>query len=280
MNTDKQTRWIIVTDLDGTLLDHHTYSFIPAINALNKLKQYNTPIIINSSKTAGEINGLRKQLNNQHPFVTENGSGIFVPKNYFSHKLDISEEGGHYWKVNLGRSREQLIAALKKLPAEFNQYYRSYHQSTVDDIIQMTGLSKEQAERSMRRDYTEPLQWLGNEEQRKQFYWHLYKQHIHFTEGGRFIHLMGHTNKGSATSWLAQQYEKHYGENVKVVALGDGKNDIDMLKAADIAVVVKSPINDAPIFDHPCKIITKKTGPSGWSEAIHQLFFKQAETQQ
>jgi len=279
MDTSKDASWIVVTDLDGTLLDHHNYSYTPAIATLDKLRKHNMPVIINSSKTATEIEELRSNLNNQHPFIVENGSGVMVPRHYFIEQPDASERLDAYWEVTLGKPRMQLIDALKTLPAEFKQYYRSYHQSDVDDIMRITGLSREQAECSMDRRYTEPLQWLGDSDQRNQFFWHLHKQHIHFTEGGRFIHLMGHTNKGSATSWLAKHYEKEYQKKVKIVALGDGNNDIDMLKVADVAVVVRSPVNKPPKFDHHCKIITDKTGPEGWSEAIETLFFKHNESQ-
>ena len=277
MENNEQFNWIIVTDLDGTLLDHHTYSFEPAVETLNKLKKHNMPVVINSSKTASEIEELRLTLNNPHPFIVENGSGIMIPNQYFTQQPDGSERFGAYWEVILGKPRMQIIDSLKKLPSEFKQYYRSYHQSTVDDIMRITGLSREQTECSMGRRYTEPLQWLGDSSQRKQFFWHLHKQHIHFTEGGRFIHLMGHTNKGSATSWLSKHYEEEYKKKVKVVALGDGNNDIDMLKSADVAVVVRSPVNKLPQFDHRCKIVTEKTGPEGWAEAIEKLFFEHTE---
>lgn len=273
METHEQVNWIVITDLDGTLLDHHTYSFAAANSTLQKLQQHKIPVIINSSKTASEIEELRTTLDNQHPYIVENGSGILVPKGYFSQQPEDSIKLGHYWEVILGKPRSAIIDTLKKLPLELKQYYRSYNQCTVEDIMRMTGLTREQAECSMDRRYTEPLQWLGDSQQRKQFFWYLHKQHIHYTEGGRFIHLMGHTNKGSASSWLAKHFAKEYQKPVKIVALGDGNNDIDMLKAADVAVVVKSPVNKAPLFDHPCKIITKKTGPEGWKEAIEHLFF-------
>lgn len=276
MENNEQSNWIVVTDLDGTLLDHHTYSFEAAASTLEKLKQHNMPVIINSSKTASEIEELRTTLNNGHPFIVENGSGIMVPRHYFSIQPEECENFGAYREVVLGKPRSELLEALTKLPAEFRQYYRSYQQSTVSDIMRITGLSREQAECSMDRRYTEPLQWLGTSDQRTQFFWYLHKQHIHFTEGGRFIHLMGHTNKGIATSWLAKHYEKEYQKNVKVVALGDGNNDIDMLKAADVAVVIRSPVNKPPKFDHPCKIITDNTGPEGWKEAIEKIFFQES----
>jgi HAD superfamily hydrolase (TIGR01484 family) len=51
----KDSSLLVFTDLDGTLLDHHTYSFEPALPALNSLKEKNIPLIICTSKTRAEI---------------------------------------------------------------------------------------------------------------------------------------------------------------------------------------------------------------------------------
>ena len=58
----EQPRWLVVTDLDGTLLDHHTYSFDAAKSALEQLEERGIPVIINSSKTAREIEQLQLTL--------------------------------------------------------------------------------------------------------------------------------------------------------------------------------------------------------------------------
>jgi len=68
---------IIFTDLDGTLLHPQTYSFDAAMPALKLIKEKDIPLILCSSKTRAEIEVYRKKLDNQHPFVSENGGGIF-----------------------------------------------------------------------------------------------------------------------------------------------------------------------------------------------------------
>ena len=278
MATADSTHWIIVTDLDGTLLDHHNYSFNAAKLTLKRLEQHQVPVIINSSKTASEIEQLRVKLNNRHPFIAENGSGILIPKDYFTAVPESASHWKDYWEVVLGKSRQQLLSALNKLPAQMLDQVRGYHDMSLTDIMDATGLTKQEAKLSSERRYTEPLQWTGSEIEKKLFFGHLHKQRIHFTQGGRFIHLMGHSNKGSATAWLTKYYQQEYQKPVKVVALGDGNNDVDMLKAADIAVVIRSPVNPLPAFEHPCKIISEACGPEGWAETINHIFFTHMDT--
>lgn len=67
---------LVFTDLDGTLLDHHTYSWQPARPALERLDGLKIPLILCSSKTSPEMLGLRAELGNRHPFIVENG-GIY-----------------------------------------------------------------------------------------------------------------------------------------------------------------------------------------------------------
>jgi mannosyl-3-phosphoglycerate phosphatase len=84
---------IVFTDLDGTLLDYRNYSFEKALPALELIKQKNIPLVICSSKTRSEIEYYRKKLSNDHPFISENGGGIFIPKDYFESGVQSSEFG-------------------------------------------------------------------------------------------------------------------------------------------------------------------------------------------
>ena len=48
-------KFVIYTDLDGTLLDHVTYTFHPALDALELIEKKKIPLIISTSKTRPEI---------------------------------------------------------------------------------------------------------------------------------------------------------------------------------------------------------------------------------
>ncbi|MFT7223752.1 MAG: mannosyl-3-phosphoglycerate phosphatase [Cellvibrionaceae bacterium] len=272
MNRNADSRWLVVTDLDGTLLDHHTYDFSAAREALHLLETKNIPVIVNTSKTYSEVEQLRTRLENRHPFIVENGSGIFIPKNDFPEQPEHADEWKDFWKITLGISREQLIDELSQVPKGFLSMFRAFHTMNTQDIMALTKLSAAEAELANQRYFSEPLQWLGTEEQKALFFCELRERKICFTEGGRFIHLTGKTHKGEAAQRLKLYYADKYQTKVKILALGDSDNDIDMLKTADIAVAIRSTVKQPPIFKHPCKIISEGLGPKGWAEIINAVF--------
>ena len=71
---------VIFTDLDGTLLDHNSYGWEKAEPALRLCRESRIPLILVSSKTRSEIRALQQELGLSSPFVSENGGGVFFPK--------------------------------------------------------------------------------------------------------------------------------------------------------------------------------------------------------
>lgn len=68
---------LIFTDLDGTLLNSHTFEWQPAAPWLTRLHESGVPVILCSSKTAAEMLQLQTTLNLQGlPLIAENGAVI------------------------------------------------------------------------------------------------------------------------------------------------------------------------------------------------------------
>ena len=56
------TAMMIVSDLDGTLLDHDSYSYRAATPALAEIRRRGIPLILASSKTRLEMQVLHREL--------------------------------------------------------------------------------------------------------------------------------------------------------------------------------------------------------------------------
>src|SRR3990167_7401295 len=248
---------IIISDLDGTLLDAAAYSFDAALPALNLLRARDIPLILCSSKTRAEMEAIRRQLRNDHPFVTENGGGIFIPKEYFSFPVEAAESGG-YRLITLGTPYVEIRRHFVRLREELGIRVRGFADMTVDEVAKLTGLSRDAARLARQRDFDEPFVFEGAPDER--FLRAIEASGLSWTEG-RIFHIMGRHDKGRAVSLLKSLYAKKLGEvesiglgdiavsllkslyakklgEVESIGLGDSLNDLQMLRAVDRPVLV------------------------------------------
>lgn len=267
-----QPAFIVCTDLDGTLLDHHTYEWSPAQDALDRLAKRNIPVVINTSKTFEEVRQLQQQLNLQAPFIVENGSAIYLPRSTYAKPEDAQPYADNHWQMQLGDSRANLITLLKSLRNQMLYKFESFFDMSLARVIELTGLPTEAAEQAMNRQFSEPLIWRDSDEKLQSFTSQIAAEGKQLLVGGRFIHVLGNTDKAKAILWFCQYIESLNHKPVKIIALGDSGNDIAMLNIADYAVTVRSPVHDYPNV-HPAGQLLKTTayGPAGWAEAINQI---------
>ena len=265
---------IIFTDLDGTLLDHHTYSHAAADSLLLDLQAASIPVIPVTSKTRAELMKLRAELNNHHPFITENGSAVFIPEGCVTQQPANTVTRDGYWIYELSKSRRHWIEVLDELP-EYASDYVSFTVAGTRGIQDMTGLSEDEASLANQRDYSEPLQWHGNENRKLKFIAALQDSGAQILQGGRFMHVVGQCDKGVAIQWLAQQYQHDWQcRSVHMIAAGDSYNDVAMLEVADSAIQVRSPAHDFPEIKQKDSIYqTQQMGPQGWVEGINSVLY-------
>ena len=270
---------IVFTDLDGTLLDHNNYDWLPARATLNSLAAINIPVIFNTSKTRAELEYWRNEIGNQHPFITENGSAIFIPTGY----PEVETGSGQYDIIELGVKRTEIRAWLQQHGSAFQDHFVSFAELSPSELIQLTDLPESQAEMALKREYSEAIHWHGDENLRTSFINRVKESGYQVLIGGRFLHILGNTNKGKAAQTLLSVLQNHYSifdtdsgnhSKVSTIACGDSQNDIDMLNWADVAIVIRSPKNPTPPINNPIFIISHATGPSGWAEAFQMLTFK------
>ena len=246
---------MVVSDLDGTLLDHETYSWQAAAPALALLKERGIPLILATSKTAAEVALLHRDLGlGDLPAIVENGAGLYRP--------------GQQAKGESGHAR--IRAALDTLPEALRHGFRGFGDMTAEEIAGLTGLPVDRAALAQRREHSEPGLWSGDDTARKAFLEALQGQGVHARHGGRFLTLSLGRTKADGLRTVAAELRPE-----TVVALGDAPNDIDLLQAADIGVIVRN--------DHAPRIATlpeeaggrirrtEKIGPEGWNEAVVAL---------
>ncbi len=223
---------VIFTDLDGTLLDEN-YRCNEAIEVIEKLKELKIPIVFVSAKTRFEQEIFRKMLGIEDPFIVEDGSAIYIPKEYFRFDLKMRvEKRDNYDVIVLGVYVDEIRKLIDKIREKF--YLRCYSCMSVEEVAKLTGLSFEMAELAKRREFSETIV------EADKFALKYLKDHFNVQIGGKFIHVYGKgADKGRAVRILTEIYRKNY-SNVLTIGIGNSYTDIDMLRVVDIPALVKN----------------------------------------
>jgi len=261
---------VVFTDLDETLLERRTYSFEKALPALKLLKDKDIPLVICSSKTRAEVEVYRKRLENIHPFVVENGGGIFIPRDYFENLggHDFFEEG-NCLVILLGTRYEKLRAALAALKA-MGFALRGFGDMSAEEISSLTGLSLPEAHLAKDRHFDETFFFDGDRDALRGA---VKKMGLRLSTG-RLHHLTGRNDKGKAVEILMELYRGKYGDAV-FIALGDSPTDSAMLRRVDYPVLVQK---EKGSYDRrvaaPNLVLADGIGPEGWNRAVTKLIAK------
>ncbi|MBI4466277.1 MAG: mannosyl-3-phosphoglycerate phosphatase [Acidobacteria bacterium] len=267
-------RLVVFTDLDGTLLDHRTYSHQAARPALDELRRRRIPVVLCSSKTRTEILPLREELGLLDPFVAENGGGIYVPRNYFPFPLSAARKEADYLVLELGAPYQKLVRALDEAAKTSGVRVRGFNRMTEKEVAKLCGLSATAARRARQREYDEPfLLEKGTPQQEQRFFGWVQQRGLRWRQGGRFLHLMGDNDKGVAVSRLAELYRQHY-TAIRTLGLGDSPNDLDFLAAVDLPVLVAGPDGgyDAEVRRKLPRVrLARGVGPGGWNQAVTEI---------
>ncbi|MBI5493147.1 MAG: HAD-IIB family hydrolase [Deltaproteobacteria bacterium] len=261
---------VIFTDLDGTLLHPRDYSFEAARGALDRVRAEGVPLVITSSRTRAEIEPIRRKLGNNHPFISENGGGIFIPAGYFHAGTRMRAEG--YEVISLGRPYEEVRAALIDIRASLNARVKGFGDMDAFEIAGLTGLSLEEAEFAKKRDFDEPFVFEGVKEEagvKEELLRLIEEKGFNWTRG-RFYHILGRHDKGAAARVLKRYYRALYAD-VVFIAVGNDLNDEPLFREADYPVLVKKEDGSFEEITSVECIRADGVGPEGWGKAVNGI---------
>lgn len=267
--------WVVFTDLDGTLLDAESYGWKPAQPALEELVRRQVPLVFCSSKTSAEIEAVRRELANAHPFITENGGGVFVPQGYFGTRIPQGFPVGSYKCMPLAMPYGRIINDLELIAQEAGVEVVGFHQMDASDVAASTGLPLPSAELALQREFDEPFFIVRAEADAEARFLQLARERgLELVRGGRFWHLFQGSDKGRAVRKLMELYLASRPPKLRFAALGDSANDLPMLAAVDRAVLVPKPdgaFDQEVVTQLPDVKRAAAPGPAGWNAAVLEL---------
>ncbi len=256
---------VVFSDLDGTLLDHETYSFDAARPALEALKSRGIPLILASSKTRAEMRDLAPQVG-AAGLIFENGGGVEWPNNLEPTISDTAQSPDY--------------ADIRALLDELSDYLRAtvdgFGDMADEEVARATGLPLEGARLARQREHSEPFTFSGSPTQLSEIEKAVAMNGWQLVRGGRFNTITGSNTKATRLQQIASAYaaSQPAGTQVYTIALGDAPNDAAMIGAADRGFIIANP-HGTPMPELAGEEAGRVSrsilaGPAGWSESVAQ----------
>jgi mannosyl-3-phosphoglycerate phosphatase len=225
---------VIFADLDGTFLNSK-YDYTDTKPVVNQLSALCGSVVFCSSKTRNEIEFYRKAVGIDEPFISENGSAIFIPKLYFPFSYNCTQTSD-YNVIRLGESYKTLREKLAEIKEKTGARIMGFGDMTLEELSCDTGLPLHLAKLAQQREHDEPFRILNGS--KSNVIKAIKHEGLHCTQGGKYFHLTGNTDKGKAINILKNLYFQMF-RKIETFGVGDGPNDFPMLKVVDRPFFIK-----------------------------------------
>ena len=262
-------KYIIFTDMDGTLIDYHNYSFEGAQDALDLIKDSGIPLILTTSKTRVEVLRYIDMLGINDPFIVENGGGIYFPSLFKGTPVEAGTKSSNYREIVSGVKKDYILSIINEIRDDFN--IKLFSDFSDEELSRFAEMKIEDVRLSKMRDFTEPFMFKENlsDSRFNDLCVYIKRYGLKILKGGRFFHLVGlDQDKGKAVMIVKKIIEDIMSEKPVTIGLGDSKNDYEMLKVVDIPVLIRK--YDDTYEDMHIDGLTrsKLPGPAGFNETI------------
>ncbi len=249
----------IFSDLDGCLLNKTDYRFDAAIPLLVRIRNLDIPLVLASSKTESEMRRIAKEMHlADAPLICENGGVVF--RSHTSSECDA--------KQVLGAERSDILRVLRGLSGQFR--FVSFINMGLAGVMEATDLPAEKAAAALDRHCTEPLLWQDDEGKLPQFASALEAEGLTLTRGGRFWHVAGVCDKGSAMRWVLEHWMTDPPR--LTIAIGDSPIDQGLLAQADYPIAIPWADGLAHVeINGDNARIAKMPGAAGWADSVGEV---------
>jgi mannosyl-3-phosphoglycerate phosphatase len=230
----------VFCDLDDTLFESHALSADgTARRALDLLERAHVPLVLCSSRTRAEIEGIHQALGISQPFVAESGAAVYVPEGYFAFRTEQAVAVPGYDVVEFGRPYSEVVEVLHRTADRLGVQIHAFSDMSVEDVARDSQLPLLQARLAKLREYSELFRIVDGGPGAGT---HLLKalRAAGFVSTIHARHYqVGASRRDLGGYFLRGLFRRAFGE-VVMVAFGDRESAVPLLVHADVPVVVHS----------------------------------------
>jgi mannosyl-3-phosphoglycerate phosphatase family protein len=261
---------IVVTGIDGALLDPLTRDYDPARPAVEVLARLGVPLVLCSGRTRAEVTFVARIFGvGDAPIIVENGAVLLVPEGHLQGGVPGGELDGGWYVLRLGPPREQLLCALRGIATAAGVQVRLLSDLTSGERPRRPLPGSPLGLVPVPREHTEPF-LLEREEDAAALGREAEARGLRLARGQSFWHLSGGADKGLAVRTLLSLYERE-GRPPEAIGFGTWPMDLPMLRSVSRPIVL--PVAEGRLDPElaeglPGAERAWQAGPRGWNDAV------------
>jgi mannosyl-3-phosphoglycerate phosphatase family protein len=267
-------RIVVVTDVDGTLLEPGTHSWPDERAALDFLAARGIPLVINSSRTRAEIERLHETLQMLTPFISEHGSALFLPRGSFPSVPERARPAVGGAVVEFGKRYHEVVDALRLTCREQEIKVVGFAELSIDDVARELGVALVEAQLAKLREYTELFRIVDEKDaMRSRLFKALHRRGLRCWRAGTHHLVTAAPDRAESLRTLKTLWKLAWGDPF-VIGLGDSEDDVTWLRHVDVAILVSNGHTGVParvLSKLPTVHVTRCPGRRGWSEAVFEF---------
>jgi mannosyl-3-phosphoglycerate phosphatase len=265
-------RIVLFTDPD-TLREDGRRDGDATRSIVSALENEGIAVVLWGNETRSEMELVQSDLKLRHPFISENGGGLFIRHGYFPDRPAIGRSIQSYDVIDFGRPYYEVAEALHEIARRSEWQVIGFSGMSIEDVGRECSLSLAQARLAKLREYDEPFRMAGSEPATYSRLCHALRRlgYRCFTHEG-FHHATGVVDRTQSVRTLSSLYRHACDGPVLTVGLAKAPSETCLLHAVDIPLVVRSAEGDGVRLAQkaPTARFIDAGNPSGWCEAILQ----------
>ena len=242
---------------------------------LDSLAQLGIPCVWTTSRNRHQLDAAIRKLGHGQPFIAEGGSCAYLADTYFHLKLADTVRLGRFIAIPVAKRQPAAAETLEALAEETGITVVSLRSLSRRELVQNTGLPRNEAESIRQRDFDELFFFAGATQQDiDRFRQQAAQMKASVRPRDVLWSLAVNANLATCVRELRKLYDRALHKPAFAVGIGTASDEADLFVACDRAILLTDVADDAPTR-------RAKSGPAPrplplfhgdpWSQALEMI---------
>jgi mannosyl-3-phosphoglycerate phosphatase len=197
------------------------------------------PAVWVTARSRGQMDDPRRKLGHEHPFIAEEGCGVYLPEGYFHLRPAKTTRLGRFTCIPVAEPKPAAREALDSLSGETGVSVVTLRSLSARQVMKNSGLPLQDADLARQRDFDELFFFAGASEQDiARFVEEGRRRNLQLRQHGVLWSLAAGANLGLCIRELSKLYERALRSHPSILGIATREESQELFAACDRAVLL------------------------------------------